>query len=73
VIGRKIPLSSRKVEDSKDKIEHYRKLIDKKIGEISNSSINKNLNKSSITGTTPDSNNRSSSNHSFLTKDKSKK
>ena len=56
----------------KEKIEQYRKIIDKKINEITHSGMmHKTLNKSSF-GATPDSqHDRSSSNHSFLAKDKS--
>jgi hypothetical protein len=59
----------------KEKIEQYKKIIDKKINEISNSSNLKGLNKSALAGVDfhNTTNDRNISHHSILTNNKSKK
>jgi hypothetical protein len=70
--NRKSPINGserkREIETVKDKIGNYRKLMDKKINEISNSNLNKTLNKSNLVES---SNDRSISNHSTMNKEKS--
>ena len=61
----------RPTDGVKEKIEHYKKIIDRKIIEISNSN-NRGLNKSALAGVDLNTNERNSSHHSLLTNNKSK-
>jgi len=75
-----LPVTERKREDGssihnmqnmQNKIEHYKKIIDKKINEMTTNAGNKTMNKSQLgVDNTHLTNDRSSSNHSFITKDK---
>jgi hypothetical protein len=59
-------------DNVKDKLDHYRKIMDKKIYEITQSNASSklfNLSRTNQMGL--ESNERSSSNQSFLTKEKS--